>query len=82
MVRAPRTAQQRMASAYQGAIEAVLAVVICTGGGYWVDTRFETEPAGLLVGLALGFTSFLVRLWRLRGLMAEPTNDSDDETKP
>jgi F0F1-type ATP synthase assembly protein I len=82
MVRAPRTAQQRMASAYQGAIEAVLAVVICTGGGYWIDTRFETAPVGLFVGLALGFTSFLVRLWRLRGLMVEPTNDSDDETKP
>lgn len=59
-----------MAAAYQGAIEAVLAVVIATLAGYWVDGRFGTSPTFLLIGLVLGFSAFCVRLWRLRDLMA------------
>lgn len=71
-----------MASAYQGAIEAVLAVVICAGIGFWVDERWGTAPIGIFAGLGLGFTSFIVRLWRLRSLMSEPTDPGDDGTKP
>jgi F0F1-type ATP synthase assembly protein I len=61
-----------MAAAYQGAIEAVLAVVLATLAGYWVDGRFATSPTFLLIGLVLGFAAFCLRLWRLRDLMAGP----------
>ncbi|HVP28975.1 MAG TPA: AtpZ/AtpI family protein [Myxococcota bacterium] len=60
---------RRAASAYQGAIEAVLAVVITTGIGYWLDQRLGTAPGFLLAGLVVGFGAFFVRLWRMRGLM-------------
>lgn len=60
---------RRAAAAYQGAIEAVLAVVITTGAGYWLDQRFDTAPTFLLSGIVIGFCSFALRLWRLRHLM-------------
>lgn len=68
-VPASRTAQQGMASAYQGAVESVLAVVISGLAGYWVDRRFGTEPTGFLVGMAIGFAAFGLRMWRMRNLM-------------
>jgi len=68
-----------MAAAYQGAIEAVLAVVIATLFGWWVDGRLGTSPAFMLVGIVLGFAAFCVRLFRLRGLMV---GASDDGPKP
>jgi F0F1-type ATP synthase assembly protein I len=58
-----------MASAYQGAVESVLAVVISGLAGYWVDRRFGTEPTGFLVGMAIGFAAFGLRMWRMRNLM-------------
>lgn len=72
-----RTAQQGMASAYQGAVEAVLAVVISGLGGYWVDRRFGTEPTGFLVGMAIGFAAFGLRMWRMRNLMGTTGTDKD-----
>jgi F0F1-type ATP synthase assembly protein I len=66
----PRSSTRGMAAAYQGAVEAVLAVVIATVFGYWVDGRFATSPTFLLIGLVLGFAAFCIRLWRLRDLMA------------
>lgn len=58
-----------LAAAYQGAVEAVLAVVIAAGAGYWIDSRFDTSPVGLLIGVTLGFAAFFLRLWRMRDLM-------------
>ncbi len=55
----------RFGRAYQGAFEAVFAIVIGAGLGYGVDSRFATEPWGVLVGLALGFAAFVLRLVRL-----------------
>lgn len=87
-MRAPRTDQQRMASAYQGTIEAVLAMVLCAGGGYWIDQRFGTEPFGLFGGMVLGFACFMVRMWRMRGLMtagpptAGPTDEAETKDTP
>ena len=85
-VRGSRTAQQGMASAYQGAVEAVLAVVISGLAGYWVDRRFGTEPNGFLVGMAIGFAAFGLRMWRMRNLMGTPgttgTNDGPGANRP
>jgi F0F1-type ATP synthase assembly protein I len=57
--------QRRGLAAYQGAFEAVLAIPIAIGGGYWLDGRFDTTPILLLVGAVVGFGAFVLRLLRL-----------------
>jgi len=56
---------RREGAAYQGALEAVFALLIGAGIGYWADTRFGSSPWLLLLGTALGFTAFVVRLLRM-----------------
>jgi F0F1-type ATP synthase assembly protein I len=56
---------RRKGLAYQGALEAVLAVPIMIGIGYWLDGRFDTSPILLLLGAAVGFGAFVLRLVRL-----------------
>ena len=60
-----KTVQRRGIAAYQGALEAVLAIPIAIGGGYWLDGRFDTSPILLLLGAAIGFGAFVLRLLRL-----------------
>ena len=55
-----------MGAKYQGALEAVLAIPIGAGLGYWADKNWEMGPVGLLVGFALGFAAFILRLIRMR----------------
>jgi F0F1-type ATP synthase assembly protein I len=71
-----------MASAYQGAVEAVVAVVFCAIVGHWADRRLDSEPWGLFTGLVIGFAAFFVRLWRMRGLMETPPGGGDDASPP
>jgi F0F1-type ATP synthase assembly protein I len=52
----------RQGAAYQGALEAVFAILIAGGIGYWADSHWGTSPWGLLVGFAVGFGSFVLRL--------------------
>jgi ATP synthase protein I len=57
--------------------------LIGAGFGYLVDAKFETAPWGVLVGLVLGFASFVLRLVRLvRQLerLREATEASESET--
>jgi F0F1-type ATP synthase assembly protein I len=54
------------AAAYQGALEAVLAIVVATGIGLWVDRRFDTAPLWLIVG----------GVRRLRVVRAAPVADA------
>jgi F0F1-type ATP synthase assembly protein I len=56
---------RRAGGAYQGAFEAVFAIVIVAGLGFAADRRFETDPWGVLIGLGLGFAAFVLRLVRL-----------------
>ena len=56
---------RRQGAAYQGAFEAVVAILVAAGAGYWADTRFDSSPTGLLIGTAIGFGSFVLRLLRL-----------------
>ena len=51
--------------AYEGAAEAVGAILVATLLGYGIDQYFETEPIGLLIGAVFGFAAFVVRLMRL-----------------
>jgi F0F1-type ATP synthase assembly protein I len=50
---------------YQGAFEAVIALLVAVFFGYWLDSYFGTTPVFLLIGFAIGFASFTVRLIRL-----------------
>jgi F0F1-type ATP synthase assembly protein I len=56
---------RRQGAVYQGAFEAVFALLIAAGFGYWLDGYFDTAPVLLLIGTAIGFASFTVRLIRL-----------------
>lgn len=72
-------AARRQALAYQGAFEAVIAILIATGIGYWIDTSFDTSPFGLLIGAAVGFGSFVLRLLRLGRLLQEVADEEATE---
>ena len=63
--RLERMATRGGGGAYEGAFEAVGAILIATLLGYWFDQHYETEPAGLLVGAVVGFAAFVLRLVRL-----------------
>ena len=51
--------------AYEGAFEAVFAILVGAGFGWLADRQFESEPWGLLVGLVIGFGAFVLRMVRL-----------------
>ncbi len=72
-------AARRQGLAYQGAFEAVIAILIATGIGYWIDTSFDTSPFGLLIGAAVGFSSFVLRLLRLGRLLQEVADEEATE---
>lgn len=82
--RLERMASRAGGTAYEGAFEAVGALLISMLAGYWFDQRYETEPAGLLVGAAFGFAAFVLRLVRLgRKLQSDlGTGASTPEAKP
>ena len=63
--------RRRGIAAYQGALEAVLAIVITAGVGYWADQRFGTQPRWLIVGTCIGFAAFVLRLFRMRTLFED-----------
>jgi F0F1-type ATP synthase assembly protein I len=70
---------RRGAKAYQAALEAIFAIPIAGGIGYWADTRFETAPILLLIGLVLGFASFVLRLSSMRKLVEEQSQEERDD---
>ena len=72
-------AARRQGLAYQGAFEAVIAILIAIGIGYWIDTSFDTSPFGLLIGAAVGFGSFVHRLLRLGRLLQEVADEEATE---
>ena len=68
---------RRQGAVYQGAFEAVIALLIAGGVGAWLDGYFDTAPWLLLIGTAIGFASFTVRLIRLgRWMKGENSGDS------
>lgn len=84
LVTDPQTDEQKVArrqgAAYQGAVEAVFAILIGSGLGYWLDGRFDTSPRYLLIGVGLGFAAFVMRLLRLgRRFESGATTNGDGE---
>jgi F0F1-type ATP synthase assembly protein I len=73
-----RQQTRRQGLAYQAAFEAVMAIPIAIGGGYWLDRHFDISPICLIAGAVLGFTAFVLRLLRL----GRQLHISDHEPKP
>lgn len=77
-----RAAASAGSDAYQGAFEAVGSVLISCAAGWWVDSRWETAPWGLVVGVVIGFAAMVLRLVRLgKELHPEGHADASDATK-
>src|ERR687894_1665629 len=43
----------------------VAALILCIGGGVWLDSRFGTSPVLTLIGVALGLATAGYQLWEL-----------------
>jgi F0F1-type ATP synthase assembly protein I len=71
----------RAGKAYQGALEAVLAIPIGIGIGYYVDGRLDSSPFGLVIGAALGFAAFVRRLVSMRSLAESAPEEGDGSEK-
>lgn len=56
---------RRQSAAYQGAFEAVTAILIAGFAGKFADDYFGTSPRYLIAGFIIGFGSFVLRLVRL-----------------
>lgn len=52
------------ARGYQAGLEAIFALALAVGVGFWVDTRFETPPVFMMAGTAVGFGACVLRLLR------------------
>ena len=52
------------ARSYQAGLEAIFALALAVGIGFWVDTRYDTLPVFLLAGTAVGFGACVLRLLR------------------
>jgi F0F1-type ATP synthase assembly protein I len=77
---ARRQQSRRQGLAYQGAAEAVAAIFITSGAGYWLDSRFDKSPLFLFLGTAIGFAAFVLRLVRLgRQLQALDARETGSE---
>jgi F0F1-type ATP synthase assembly protein I len=46
-------------------VEAVFAIPVGVGFGWFADDQFESAPIGILVGAGIGFAAFVLRLVRL-----------------
>jgi len=73
--------KSRQGAAYQGAVEAVFAILIAALLGKLADDHFGTAPRYLLIGLLVGFAAFVLRLVRLRRYLPDtaPKDESDDQ---
>jgi len=71
--------QDQRGAAYAGAFEAVFAILIAIGLGYWADSSFGTAPRYLLVGAVLGFAAFVLRLVRMRSLLETGSNADEPD---
>jgi F0F1-type ATP synthase assembly protein I len=72
--------RSRQAAAYQGSFEAVFAILIAAVLGDLADDHFGTGPRYLLVGFAIGFGSFVLRLVKLGRYLQETAPDSDSKS--
>jgi hypothetical protein len=57
-------------------MEAIFAILIAVGLGYWADSYFETQPRYLIIGAVIGFAAFVLRLFRMGELVKEGADEA------
>ena len=72
-------AAKRAAKAYQGTFEAVVALLVAIGAGFWLDERYETAPWWTVAGAVIGFAAMVVRLLRMRKLVEPGAHLAEDD---
>jgi F0F1-type ATP synthase assembly protein I len=60
---------RRRGQAYQAAMEAVFAIPIAIGIGWFADSQLGSSPIGLFLGVGFGFAACVIRLMRMRGMV-------------
>jgi len=78
-LRDPVMRQKSMA--YQGVVEAVGALLLCLGAGYLADEHWQSSPAGVVTGLLIGFSAFVLRLVRLGHAWSEQLQESEESSE-
>lgn len=76
----PKSSPRKGGGAYEGGLQAGLAVVISMGFGIWADSYFESSPVGLFIGLGVGFGAFILRIWRLMKQQNPAGQSSEEES--
>ncbi len=71
----PRSSTSPLGRAFEGALEASLAVVVGVVLGYYCDRWLDTEPVFLFVFLILGFVAGFRRLLQIQ--WPDPTKRDD-----
>ncbi len=79
--RLKRAAARAGNEAYQGAFEAVGAVLVGCGFGFWIDGRLDSSPWGLIIGAVVGFGAMVLRLVRLGHELHPDPNAADGTAK-
>jgi ATP synthase protein I len=63
-------------------LELGVSVIIGMAMGYWVDSKFDTDPFGLFVGMGLGFVAAFRSIRRtLKILEAEEKQESRERDR-
>jgi F0F1-type ATP synthase assembly protein I len=73
----PKRVRSRQSAAYEGALQAVFAILIAAFLGNLADDHFDTAPRYLLIGFAIGFGSFVLRLVQLGRKLQAPTDEAE-----
>jgi len=68
---------RKRGKAYQSVMEAVFAIPIGGGIGWFLGGRLGSETVGLLIGLGFGFATFIIRLTRLRGMVEQEAAEAE-----
>ena len=68
---------RRRGKAYQSVMEAVFAIPIGGGLGWFLGGWLGSETVGLLIGLGFGFATFIVRLTRMRGMVEREAAEAE-----
>ena len=68
---------RKRGKAYQSVMEAVFAIPIGGGLGWFLGGRLGSETVGLLIGLGFGFATFIVRLKRIRGMVEREAAEAE-----
>ena len=67
------------ARGYQAGLEAIFALALAIGIGFWVDIRYETQPLFLMVGTAVGFGACVLRLVRPQRALDQSRGETGDD---